>query len=288
MIRRIGLLSVLAGFVAAANASPAGAAVTIGQTGPVTGLCSQDQDWAQQIVSSGVPYIVPPIPPATSLTITSWSHQASSTPNQQIKFRVYRPVMGLTYQVVAQDVHSLTPSVLNTFPADVRVASGDILGISNGPDTPLMGCGIGAFSETDLVNGTSNAGPGLAPGDNVTFNTIGGARLDVSAVVEPTNKFTLGALTRNKKKGTATLNLSLPNPGELVGSGNGANVASTGTAGISKSVGTGAAQLLIKAKGKKKKKLNQKGRVKLNVAITYTPTGGSPNTQSVDVKLKKK
>jgi len=26
--------------------------------------------------------------------------------------------------------------------------------------------------------------------------------------------------------------------------------------------------------------------VKLTVAITYTPTGGSPNTQSVKVKLK--
>jgi hypothetical protein len=45
---------------------------------------------------------------------------------------------------------------------------------------------------------------------------------------------------------------------------------------------------LIKAKGKKKKQLNQKGKVKLNVAITYTPTGGDPSTQSVKVKLQKK
>jgi hypothetical protein len=28
--------------------------------------------------------------------------------------------------------------------------------------------------------------------------------------------------------------------------------------------------------------------VKLTVAVTYTPTGGDPNTQSVKVKLKKK
>ena len=28
--------------------------------------------------------------------------------------------------------------------------------------------------------------------------------------------------------------------------------------------------------------------MKLNVAITYTPTGGDPSTQSVKVKLKKK
>jgi hypothetical protein len=28
--------------------------------------------------------------------------------------------------------------------------------------------------------------------------------------------------------------------------------------------------------------------VKLSVAVTYTPTGGDPSTQSVKVKLKKK
>ena len=32
----------------------------------------------------------------------------------------------------------------------------------------------------------------------------------------------------------------------------------------------------------------QTGKVKLNLAITYTPTGGDPSTQSVKVKLKKK
>ena len=45
--------------------------------------------------------------------------------------------------------------------------------------------------------------------------------------------------------------------------------------------------MLIKAKGKKKRKLNDTGKVTLNVAVTYTPTGGDPSTQSVKVKLKK-
>lgn len=57
---------------------------------------------------------------------------------------------------------------------------------------------------------------------------------------------------------------------------------------ISKSVGAGQAQLLITATGKKKRKLNETGKVKLNVAINYTPTGGSPSTQSIKVKLKKR
>ena len=106
--------------------------------------------------------------------------------------------------------------------------------------------------------------------------------------VKPSNTVTLGQVTRNQKKGTATLTVNVPNPGELTGSGNGVNASSAGPAVISKSVGAGQARLLIKAKGKKRKQLNQKGKVKLNVAITYTPNGGDPSTQSVKVKLKKK
>jgi hypothetical protein len=106
--------------------------------------------------------------------------------------------------------------------------------------------------------------------------------------VKPSNAVTLGAITRNKKKGTATLTVNVPNPGELTGSGNGVKASSAGGAVISKSVPAGAAQLLIKAKGKKKRKLNETGKVKLNVAVTYTPTGGDPSTQSVKVKLLKK
>ena len=105
--------------------------------------------------------------------------------------------------------------------------------------------------------------------------------------VKPSNAVTLGAITRNKKKGTATLPVNVPNPGELTGSGNGVKASSAGAV-ISKSVGAGQAQLLIKAKGKKKKQLNLKGKVKLSVAVTYTPTGGDPSTQSVKVRLKKK
>ena len=111
----------------------------------------------------------------------------------------------------------------------------------------------------------------------------------LNADVVPANTITVGAITHNKKKGTATIAFdAIPNPGELTGSGNGVKASSAGTAAISKSVGAGMAQLLIKAKGKKKRKLNQDGKVKLTVGITYTPTGGDPATQSVKVRLRKK
>src|SRR5262249_23614464 len=69
--------------------------------------------------------------------------------------------------------------------------------------------------------------------------------------VRPSNAFTVGAITHNKKKGTGTLTVNLPNPGELTGSGQG--VSAAGAAVTSKSVPAGPARLLIKAKGKKKR-----------------------------------
>jgi hypothetical protein len=110
----------------------------------------------------------------------------------------------------------------------------------------------------------------------------------LNSAVHVTNAFTIEAITRNKKKGTATITGNVSFPGELIGTGKGVKASSAGGAVISKSVGAGQAQLVIKAKGKKRKKLNRKGKAKVTVTVTYTATGGSPTTQSVKVKLKKK
>src|SRR5262249_2603201 len=121
--------------------------------------------------------------------------------------------------------------------------------------------------------------PALADGSTAAPNPrLSDKDLLFNADVVPTDTVMVGATQRNKKRGTAPINLTLANPGELTGSGNGVMAAVAGRAMTSKSVGAGEAQLLIKAKGKKKRKLNETGRVKLNVAITYTPTGGDPNT----------
>jgi hypothetical protein len=110
----------------------------------------------------------------------------------------------------------------------------------------------------------------------------------LNSAIHVSNAFTIDAITRNKKKGTATITGNVSFPGELIASGNGVKASATGGAVISKAVGAGQAQLLIKAKGKKKRKLNRKGKAKVRVTVTYTATGGSPTTQSVKVKLKKK
>jgi hypothetical protein len=113
--------------------------------------------------------------------------------------------------------------------------------------------------------------------------------VNVSAVLESTNSFTLGNVDRNRKKGTATITVNAPNPGELVVTGNGVTGASAvGAVSATTVSAPGPIELLIKAKGKKKRKLKRAGKVKVNPSITYTPTGGSPSTQSLKVTLKKR
>jgi hypothetical protein len=124
----------------------------------------------------------------------------------------------------------------------------------------------------------ADGGPGRPP----LFTNL----YEVALNAEITSTFTVDAITRNKKKGTATLTVTVAHAGELTGAGKGVNVANAAV--ISKTVSApGSVQLLIKAKGKKKKKLNSTGKVRVKPKITYTPTGGEPGTRSVKVKLKK-
>ena len=124
----------------------------------------------------------------------------------------------------------------------------------------------------------------LGDGQSGSFGSVIG-RLEVEVVVTPTSDFTQSGPQRNKKKGTATLTFNVPNPGELNASGKGVKAAG---AVASKGVAAGQAQLMIKAKGKKKRKLNETGKVKLAVAVTYAPTGGDPAHPVPDCKAGKK
>lgn len=275
---------VAAAVLIATSASPAAGSVTIGQIAPTNPpeTCSgETRDLVQPTVNSGQTYVVP----ATG-TITSWSHSATSGAGQQITMKVWRVVSGspTTYRVVGHDgPHSPTGGVVNTYSGfSIPVQPGDVLGLNAG--STGTNC---VFSAPGEVFGAA-PGSDAADGQTATFSfdMANPYRTNVSAVVTPSNAITVGATTRNKKKGTATITVDVPNPGDLTASGPGVKAASVAL--TSKSVGAGQAQLLIKAKGKKKRKLKETGKVKLNVAVSYTPAGGDPSTQSVTVKLKKK
>ncbi len=274
---RLRFLTVIVAAALLVPASSAGAVVTIGQVGDSAANCTV-QDFAQKSVASGTSYVVP-LPG----TITSWTMQPSAAPGQQFTMKIYRKIAEPeTYQVVGHaGPQTLTPSGVGyTFPANIPVKPGDLLGFHN--FTPDSDCAFSPSPDDRILLSATD----LADGASGPFGADSGYRLNIQATLAPDNVFSLGGIQRNKKKGTATLTVNnLPNPGELTASGKGVNAA--GAAVVSKAVTPGTASLLIKAKGKKKRKLNDTGKAKLNAAITFTPTGGDPRTQSLKVKLKK-
>jgi hypothetical protein len=273
-------LGVLAALVAAVCAVPASASVTLGQLAPTPSGNTPNVDIAQLSVTSGASYQV-----QEAGTIVSWSHNAGSGASQKLTMKVFRKTHDPDfYTVVGLDgPHDVTANLVNTFPASIPVQPGDILG--NFAPSGAVATVFNGTPQDQFLNRSSVAGVGL--GEEAGFTESPGVRVNLSAVLVPTNTLTLGSTALNKKKGTATLNVTLPNPGDLTATGSGASAASAGRAVISKAVGAGPAQLLVKATGKKRKTLNATGKVKLNMTITYTPTGGDPSFQSVKVKLKK-
>lgn len=109
--------------------------------------------------------------------------------------------------------------------------------------------------------------------------TTPAATTPAATVLPPSNAFSFGAVTRNKKKGTATLAVSVPGTGEIALAGKGLKAASA----IATEAGEVA--LSVKAAGKAKKRLRRKGKKTFEPAVTFTPAGGTANTEATSVKL---
>lgn len=94
--------------------------------------------------------------------------------------------------------------------------------------------------------------------------------------------FKVGKAKVNKKKGTATLKVSVGNPGslKLVGKSLAKSSKSAGAAGTYK--------LNVKPRGKLKKKLAKKGKAKVKAQVVFEPAGGKPTSLSAKIKLLRK
>ena len=233
-------------------------------------------DVIQPAVTSGNSYAAP-----GTGTITSWSHNAAAGSGQTMTFKIFRQVTGSTYTVVGHDgPRPLMGGAVNVFPTNIGVKPGDVIGLSFSVAPPAKAWFYAVPGEA-FIERNGN----LADGQSGTFIPNLDRRLNVAAVFVPTNVFTLRGVARHRKKGTATLKVSVPNPGELVLSGNG--VKRVGAARAVAVTTPGIVRLPIRAKGKKLEKLNETGRVRVKLKVTYTPTGGDPSTQPRKLKLKK-
>ena len=277
-MRRVAATTLFAALGIWGGTAPAGASVTVGQTQADVQTCSDGYDWVQPTVTSGNTYIIPAAYPVEE--ITSWTNTANAL-GGTMAMKVWRHVSGSNYMAVARDgPRTLIPNTVNTFSGlSIPVQPGDLLGLHAGPGNPSCIFEVtgdaGHYFQGDLANGATG-GPFVPDSDD---------RINLTAEVSPSNAFNIGATARNKKGGTATLHLSIPNPGELTVSGKGVKSADAST---SRAVVPGPVSLLIKAKGKKKRKLNRTGKVNLAAKISFAPTGGSPRTQTRKIKLQKR
>jgi DNA-binding beta-propeller fold protein YncE len=97
----------------------------------------------------------------------------------------------------------------------------------------------------------------------------------------PSNKFTFGRLTLNKRRGTAVLFVSVPGPGRLLLKGKGIRT-------VRRAVrAAGKVRLPINPTGKAKRALARTGTIRLKAKVTFTPTGGTAATQVKTLRLKR-
>jgi hypothetical protein len=265
------------------------ATVTIGKVAPLnppTACLGGSVDFTMPNVISGNSYVLP-----TSGTLISWSHSAAATLGQNYTFKVFRKIADpTTYQVVAHDgPRLLNPSTINTFPINIPVKAGDVIGFHGAAVNHAC-----TFSDPNSQTYLTNFSD-LADGQSAAFNPFTTSNvLNISAVLalKPSDNFSFGTLKRNKAKGSATLAVDVPGPGTLSLSGGGVKPQRAGGgATASKTVGAaGTVKLLVKAKGKKKQKLSDTGKVKVKAVVTYTPKAeiaGDPKTEVKRVKLIK-
>jgi hypothetical protein len=175
-LRSVVLIATAAA-LAFAVVAPAGAATQIGET-----FVPVAPSWVSggsgvtdlQSGSPGGRYVVP-----VSGVITSWSFDAPATSVPTLKFKVARSTGPNEFVIVGED-GPRTPAAgaLNTFPAQIPVQAGDLIG-----DYRVSG---GLFARSDDGYSVQTMAGDPAPGGSATFGESGaGLQLDLSATIEP-------------------------------------------------------------------------------------------------------
>lgn len=208
MIRssRGSIFGVMAMLVLAWAAS-AQAQTTVGQLAPADPpvVCTgQSYDVIQGPTAAADPYVIP-----AAGVITSWSTNAAAGPGQTLAFKVFRPVGAPNYNVLAhQGPVGLAPSVLNTFPVQIPVQAGDVVGLNTSTGAGVTNACLFQTSPADFF--AAAATPGSAPdGATVTLTpTAPGYRLNVQATLQRPPSITTVSPTGASIKGGDTVTIT--------------------------------------------------------------------------------
>lgn len=288
--------------VLALGAARANGAVTIG--GPLN-LDPNDAGGPgeQTYIQVGLPGGAIVSSPITGV-ITRWRARGytQGVDPAEILLRVMRPAGSDTFTAVSSS-SVLLPTSLGThqFPARVPIQKNDYIGLTQTPGNIIwLDC------ECAGIGGTFDFFPGpFADGQTRTSSPTNDAQVTINADVEadadgdgfgdetqdrcPVDASTqgichisFGKLNKNRKKGTATLPVTVPGAGTLSLRGKGVvkqRPLGAFTAIAGRAVGgAGTVKLLVKTRGKSKRKLNRTGKARVKIKVIFTPTGGTTNT----------
>jgi hypothetical protein len=260
-----------------ALASPAGAAVTLGQVAPTTPspTCTSTADYLQPSITGGNLYVA-----RQAGTITSWSTRASSTSaGATYVFKIFRRTTDPdVFRVIARAQPRVLTSGVNTVPVNIAVRSGDMIGLNQNGTLFPNSC---TFSQPG--DGVLTRAGNLGEGESGNFTPVNDVRLNLSAVLVPSNDFTVAAVTRDRKRGSAKMIVNVSNPGVIAMTGKGLRKRRSKNIAVARTV-----HFQIAAAGARKRKLARTGKVTLVPTLTFTPTGGDPAAKPVTVKLRKR
>jgi hypothetical protein len=234
------------------------------------------------------------IPVPDTLTATE-----TSPANQQVRIDVMKPTAPIT---------SVEPSdILATVFASSESENLEGEGSEPSLEPKLLTADLSQFAGQTVrlrITVAVTRDPLYAYVDNlaVTSTPLPAPTVPPTPPAPPSNLFTKGKVTLNKKNGTATLAVSVPDAGTLTATDAHSKVAMASFARTTtkpkkkpvyvksatvSSTGAGTVNVPIVPTAAAKKILAKKGKLSVGVKLTFAPTGGSAATQPYSSKLVK-
>ena len=224
-------------------------------------------------------------------TVVRWRIRSTASATQQpIAFRVISPAAGGQFTGGGSSGTVTPPDITGTteLAASIPIKIGDLLGLNYGGGTnEYFGISAGPNSG-QLFNPPLALDSTRTPQNNTTEQLL------VNADIEPTATLT-SVKKKAKKRGKVKLTIEVPNPGSLVvGDKKDKGVVAVTAAkkptlvkNQRMQVATpGLVTVLLKPTKAAKSALAAGRKPKAKLKLVFTPTGGSPSTRLLQVKMK--
>ena len=157
--------------------------------------------------------------------------------------------------------------------------------LNDGPLSGNLARGLAVFNGNLIVGGNFADAGGDPQADYVACFDLGAGPCTASTPVTPSNQFTTGKVKGRK------LTVNVLSPGQVAVVDAHSHAAKRAAKKLLKpssaSGGPGAIRVTLKLTKTGKRMLKQRGKVKVKARITFTPDGGTANSQVKKLKLKK-